>query len=108
MKMIAMPVWACSAFIRSRIWAWMVTSSAVVGSSQMSRAGSPGSAHGDHHPLAHAAGRGCGINRETLGRLRDPTFFSMAMAASRRWALCNPGGAGEHLHQLIPDRLHRD
>ncbi|MNC61204.1 hypothetical protein D3C75_1111340 [compost metagenome] len=44
MKMMAMPVWACSAFIRSRIWAWMVTSSAVVGSSQISRSGSQASA----------------------------------------------------------------
>ena len=39
-----------------RIWSWMVTSSAVVGSSAMSRLGSAGKGHGDHHPLPHAAG----------------------------------------------------
>ena len=36
---IAMPKSRCSAFISSRICAWMVTSSAVVGSSAMSSAG---------------------------------------------------------------------
>ena len=44
-------------FISSRICAWMVTSSAVVGSSAMISLGLQASADGDHHPLAHAAGK---------------------------------------------------
>ena len=40
----------------SRIWAWMVTSRAVVGSSAISSFGVAGQRHGDHHALAHAAG----------------------------------------------------
>ena len=40
----------------SRIWAWIVTSSAVVGSSAMSSFGSHDERHRDHHALAHAAG----------------------------------------------------
>ena len=39
MKMIAMPIWRWRSFISSRICAWIVTSSAVVGSSAISRAG---------------------------------------------------------------------
>ena len=41
---------------RSRICAWMVTSSAVVGSSAISSAGSLAEAHREHDALAHAAG----------------------------------------------------
>jgi hypothetical protein len=53
----AMPAFGCcsSAHAASRICAWMVTSSAVVGSSAISRRGSAGQGHGDHHALAHAA-----------------------------------------------------
>ena len=40
----AMPNFACSSPSSVRIWAWMVTSSAVVGSSAMSRSGSLASA----------------------------------------------------------------
>ena len=39
-----------------RIWSWMVTSSAVVGSSAIRSLRPAGQRHGDHHPLAHAAG----------------------------------------------------
>ena len=41
---------------RSRICAWTVTSSAVVGSSAISRSGFSDERHRDHRPLAHAAG----------------------------------------------------
>ncbi len=39
MKMTAMCISSCSRRISSRIWAWMVTSSAVVGSSAMRSVG---------------------------------------------------------------------
>ena len=54
-SMIAMPVSRCSSRSRSRICAWIVTSSAVVGSSAISSAGLAGQRHRDHHALAHAA-----------------------------------------------------
>ncbi len=44
MRMIAVPMRLCRSRIRSRICAWMVTSSAVVGSSAISRSGSQASA----------------------------------------------------------------
>ena len=44
MSSIAMPRETCSRLIRSRISAWVVTSSAVVGSSAIRMSGSPASA----------------------------------------------------------------
>ncbi len=44
MSSSAMPISRCSCFSSSRICAWMVTSSAVVGSSAISRSGSLASA----------------------------------------------------------------
>ena len=44
MSSMAMPISRCSDFSSSRICAWMVTSSAVVGSSAISRSGSLASA----------------------------------------------------------------
>ena len=52
---MAVPVFSLRSSIRSRICAWMVTSSAVVGSSAISTCGSQRQRHGDHHALAHAA-----------------------------------------------------
>ena len=52
---IAMPTLRCSSFSRSRICAWIVTSSAVVGSSAISTCGLAGDRHGDHRALQHAA-----------------------------------------------------
>ena len=53
---MAVPKSALSSRSRSRICAWMVTSSAVVGSSAISSDGLVGEAHRQHHALAHAAG----------------------------------------------------
>jgi len=44
MKRIDMPSWSCSSLRRSRIWAWIVTSRAVVGSSAMRSFGRQASA----------------------------------------------------------------
>ena len=61
MSMIAMPSSSCSSRIRSRICACVVTSSAVVGSSAISRLGWQDERHGDHGALAHAAAQLEGI-----------------------------------------------
>ena len=57
--------------IRSRIWAWIVTSSAVVGSSAISSLGSSRSASRDHHALAHPAGELVRVVVEPRRRARD-------------------------------------
>ena len=54
MNSIAMPRSRLSSLSRFMICAWMLTSSALVGSSRMSSAGLVGERHGDHHPLLHA------------------------------------------------------
>ena len=50
-----MPSSRCSSLSSSRICAWIVTSSAVVGSSAISIDGLARERHRDHHALAHAA-----------------------------------------------------
>ena len=69
---MAVPVFSLSSSIRSRICAWMVTSSAVVGSSAISTCGSHDERHGDHHALAHAA-------RELVRILVEPAACGSAM-----------------------------
>ena len=54
-RIIAIPSSSRSRASSSRIWAWVVTSSAVVGSSAISSFGSLRERHRDHRPLAHAA-----------------------------------------------------
>ncbi len=71
---------ATSSRMRSRIWAWIVTSSAVVGSSAMSRIGLAGHRHRDHHSLAHAAGELVGIVLQPLLGAGMPTTASSSMA----------------------------
>ena len=69
MRMAAVPVSSVRRLRSSRTWAWMVTSSAVVGSSAMSSLGAQGERHGDHHALAHAARELVGIGLEAGLRL---------------------------------------
>ena len=53
---IDIPRFACSERRRSSTCAWMVTSSAVVGSSAIEQVGFAGERERDHHPLLHPAG----------------------------------------------------
>ena len=71
MKITAMCISSCSRRISSRICAWMVTSSAVVGSSAMSSARLARQRHGDHHPLPHATRELVRIAAEHLRRFGD-------------------------------------
>ena len=57
MSMTAAPVRSFISSIRSRICAWIVTSSAVVGSSAMRMRRRASHRDRDHHALAHAAGK---------------------------------------------------
>ena len=67
---------------RSRIWAWTVTSSAVVGSSAISRSGFSDERHRDHRPLAHAAGELVRVLVGALVRAGIPTRRSISTACS--------------------------
>ena len=108
MNRIAMPSSRFSARSRSRICAWMVTSSAVVGSSAISRLGPQIERARDHRALAHAAGefRRIAVERADAdracrpwraGRRRGPARSPRARLAraparprrsARRW--CGP------------------
>ena len=55
--------------MRSITWAWIVTSSAVVGSSAISSFGLRRQRHGNHGALAHTAGQLEGILPEPLCRI---------------------------------------
>ena len=93
----------------SRICAWIVTSSAVVGSSAISSARLAGERHRDHHALAHAArqlvrvlvdarlgARGC----------RPCASISIAMRARLAAASC-PWWSRTRLDDLVADREDR-
>ena len=69
---------------RSRICACTVTSSAVVGSSAMSRLGLAGERHRDHHALAHAAGELVRIVVERARRDRECRPASSSSTARPR------------------------
>ena len=90
----------------SRICAWIVTSSAVVGSSAISTSGSTASAIGDHHALLHAAGKLERILRRSAAR--RPGCRPRA-AASRAPAPPSPrmSVALDHLDDLAADGEHR-
>ena len=60
-----------SSAISSRIWAWMVTSSAVVGSSAISSSRLARQGHGDQHALAHAARHLVRVLLDALARVGD-------------------------------------
>ena len=104
-----MPARARRRSISFRIWSWMVTSSAVVGSSASSSCGSGGERDGDHRALAHAAGELVRVIVEPRARrrgcrpgpaARSPRARAAARRRSRRWA-------ARLSVDLQPDRQHR-
>ena len=121
MSITAMPSSRLSSLISSRICAWVVTSSAVVGSSAISSSGSQAERHGDHGALAHAAAETDADSSSRLCRGRGmPTCSSISTAAPaprpgrRRGAGASPRRSGcrscstglEAGHRLLED--HRD
>ena len=109
-----------SSRISSRIWAWTVTSSAVVGSSAISTLGRQDERHRDHHPLSHAAGE---LVRILVERAPARGCAQLEHAASARprasvalLRRCSANGLGDLLadghdriergHRLLED--HRD
>ena len=94
--------------ISSRICAWMVASSAVVGSSAISRSGFAGQRHGDHDALVLPAGEFVRIGRQPpLGvgnadQIEQPPAPRAATALPRQAAMQR-----QRLAELAPDRQHR-
>ena len=102
-----MPSRRCRSLRRSRIWAWMVTSSAVVGSSAISSAGSQRQRHGDHDALAHAARQVVRIVVDALRRRGDPHqlehFDRARLGGLRR----HRGVGQDRLDDLLADGVDR-
>ena len=99
---IAMPSSSRSRCSSSRICAWMVTSSAVVGSSAISSCGPAGERHRDHDPLAHAARelvrvlleRGARAPPMPTSRSSSSTAVARLGAAAGRGAAAAPRRSG--------------
>ena len=89
MSSSAMPKRACRSFSSFRICAWMVTSSAVVGSSAIRSVGLVGERHRDHHALALPA-------RELM---------RIGVEASLRLAQARPDAAARPRAPAPPSRL---
>ena len=84
-----------------RIWAWVVTSSAVVGSSAISSSRLVGDRDRDHHPLAHAAGELVRVLVEPGARRRAiPTSLQQLDGAAARG---RPAEAGVVHPQALAD-----
>ena len=83
MSMIAMRFRSRSAFISSRIWAWMVTSSAVVGSSAMRRSGFVESAIAIMTRWRMPPDSWCGYSSARRAASGIPTWVSISIARLR-------------------------
>ena len=70
--------------MRARIWAWVVTSSAVVGSSAIEDVGLERERHGDHGALALAARQLVGIGLQRRARVGQPDLGQQGEGALLR------------------------
>ena len=106
-RMIAVPSVSCSSRIRSRICAWIVTSSAVVGSSAISTFGIARQRHGDHHALAHAARELVRIGVHAALRLGDVDAAQHLDRPVHRLAARHALVQRDRLADLAADRQQR-
>ena len=98
---------ATSDLSSSRICAWIVTSSAVVGSSAIRSFGSPASGHRDHRPLPHPAGELVRIVLQAHLRARDPDLVEQLGRAPVGLVAVHREVGLERLADLPADRQHR-
>ena len=103
----AMPSRRDRSFISSRICAWMVTSSAVVGSSAMMSLGLHAKPDRDHHALAHAAGEVMRILFEPPRAVRDADQLEQFERTRRRLLVGHLQVNLQRLHHLLADGQHR-
>ena len=83
MSSMAMPISRCNCFNSSRICAWIVTSSAVVGSSAMSRSGSLASAMAIMTRWRWPPDNWCGKASSRFSGSRMPTLCSSSSTRTR-------------------------
>ena len=108
MNRIAIPYSRCRSSSSARICAWIVTSSAVVGSSAISSFGPAGERHRDHRALPLAA-------RELVRERVDAAFAGRECRCARaarsrgraRASCAQPLVQLEHLGDLVADRVQR-
>ena len=106
-SMMAVPVRSRRSRSRSRICAWMVTSSAVVGSSAIRMPGIAGERHGDHDALAHAAGKLVRIFVEPRLRRGDLDQLQHLERAGARLGGGHRAMQADRLDDLVARRLDR-
>jgi hypothetical protein len=106
MNSIAMPSLAADPSAASRICACTVTSSAVVGSSAISRSGSVGERHRDHHALALPARHLVRIGVEPAGSGCRPSQAVRRRVRARAGVAAHARAAAD-LADLPLDRVQR-
>ncbi len=97
----------CNSRTRSRICFWIVTSSAVVGSSAMSSLRLAGDRHRDHHPLLLAARHLRRIGVDLAQRVGDAHLVQQLDRALARRAPGETAVQLQHLLELVADGEHR-
>ena len=107
MTTIAMPRSRERSFMSFRICAWIVTSSAVVGSSAMMSFGIAREPDRDHHALAHAAGELVRILVEAALGVGDAHHLQELGRALARGGHVHPQVDQQRLHDLEADGEHR-
>ena len=88
------------------ICAWIVTSSAVVASSAISRRGLQGEGDGDHHPLAHAAGELVRIGAKAFFRRGNADRLQQLYRAALRGRSVELLVAAQHFGDLPANGEH--
>ena len=91
----------------SRICAWIVTSSAVVGSSAISSVGIAGERHRDHDALAHAARQPMRIFADALLRVRNVHARQHLHRMPLRGPVAEAAMQPHHLGDLLADGQQR-
>ena len=102
-----MPRSATRSAIRSRICPWMVTSSAVVGSSAISRSRLAGERHGDGDALALAAGKLVRVGIDALGRIGKADAVEQCNRLVARLRGRKTLVPAQRLGDLAADGVHR-
>ena len=87
--------------------AWIVTSSAVVGSSAIRMLGSHDERHRDHHALAHPAGELVGVLVDPALRIGDVHEVEQLDRAGPRLAARDVVVPADDLGDLLADAEHR-